>query len=222
MTTTQSADMTHRPPPHESPSAPATAQAMRRLASWKLWLVATIAFLAFAGVFFGSSAPFAIPTVEAACGEPPLDVRFTSTAADVDTFLTACGPAGRDAYRDMQLADLLYPAVFGVFMASSLALALGRLVPQRPAATSLAALPLLGAAFDYIENVFAWSALLAYPSSARTNSLLGIASAAKTATFWLSGSILLLTLGALIITHSIPVVSTLAQRSQHAEGKMGR
>ena len=172
---------------------------MKRLASWRVWMVSAAVFVAFAGVFFSSSASFAIPEVEAACGQAPLDVRFHSTADDVADFLGACGPVGRDAYRSLQVADLFYPLVFGVFMASSLAVVLSRLAPDRPALVGLAGLALVGSGFDYLENVFAWRALAAFPGAAPTNSLLGVASAAKTLTFWIVGALLLASIGALVV-----------------------
>jgi hypothetical protein len=169
-----------------------------RLATWKVWLVTTVVFAAFAFVFFASSAPFAIQHVEDECGQAPPDVQFTSSATDVEGFLAACGGAGREAYRNMLLADLFYPVVFGLFLASSLALALSRLSPPGRV-VSLAWLPILGAGFDYIENALAWRALAAFPEPVATTAVLGVASAAKTTTFWLAGLVLLGALGVLIV-----------------------
>jgi hypothetical protein len=172
---------------------------MGRLASWRAWMVSAVVFVAFAGVFFSSSAPFAIPEVEATCGQAPLDVRFHSTAGDVGDFLGSCGPVGREAYRSMQMADLFYPLVFGLFMASSLAVVLSRLAPDGQALVGLAGLALVGSGFDYLENAFAWRALAAFPDTPSTNSLLGLASTAKTVTFWIVGALLLVSLGALVV-----------------------
>ena len=163
---------------------------MARLGSRRVWTASAAVFLVFAGVFFATSAPFSIPRVEAACGAAPLDVRPFSTAGDVADFLDACGADGRAAYRNLQLADLAYPAVFGLFMASSLALVLTRLLPRHPGAVALAVLPLIAAAFDYVENVLAWLALAAYPEPAPTDGLLGLASAAKTTISWIAGVLL--------------------------------
>lgn len=182
-----------------NPMVSAIARGMGRLASWRVWLVSASLFGLFAGVFFGSSAPFAIPTVEAACGQAPPDVRFTSDGGDVGAFLDACGVVGRDAYRSMQVADLFYPLVFALFMASSLAMVISRLAPRRPSLLALAALPLVASAFDYVENACAWLALAVHPHGAATNSVLGLASAAKSATSWAAGILLLLTLGALAV-----------------------
>lgn len=189
MTVTTSHDL--EPAAHATPAPSFIASAATRLSSWRWWMVSTAVFLAFAAVFFGTRAPFSIPTVESTCGQPPPDVRFTSSAAEVNDFLSACGATGRSAYTNMQLADLAYPAVFGLFLATSLAVALRRLGIRGPVLVALAMLPMLGAAFDYLENVFAWRAIAAFPEPSGTDGLLGLASAAKTTTFWLAGLLLL-------------------------------
>ena len=189
-----------RPAPHPSPPAAGrVARALGRLATWRVWTGLAAVYLLFAGAFFASTLAFATPRVEAACGQAPLDVRFSSSAAEVHGFLEACGPVGREAYRMMQLADLFYPAVFALFLASSLALVLRHLAPARPRLLALAALPLLASAFDYAENVLAWLSLAAFPEPAATDGLLGIASAAKSATSWLSGGLLIVLVVALAV-----------------------
>lgn len=170
-----------------------------RLGSWKLWTVSAALLVPIAWMFFASSAPFAIPEVEAACGQAPPDMRFFTTGAGVTQFLDDCGPDGRDAYRNMQLADVFYPAIVGVFMASSLSLALRRLSPRRSRILWLGALPLAAGAFDYVENTFAWFALTSYPDPTATSDLLGVASAAKTTTSWAAGLLLLATLAVIAV-----------------------
>jgi hypothetical protein len=172
---------------------------MGRLASWRILAASGLLFAAFASVFFASSAPFAIPHVEEVCGAPPLDVRFSTSADDVNDFLADCGQQGREAYRNLQIADLFYPAVSGLFMASALALTLKHLFPQRSGVVALASVALAGSALDYLENVFAWIALTTYPDPAMTNFLLGIASAGKTSAFWTAGVGLVVALAALAI-----------------------
>jgi len=176
--------------------------AAARLANRSIWVLNAAVFGVFAGVFFASSAPFAIPHVEDLCRQAPPDVRFTSGSADVLGFLTGCGAAGRDAYRLLQVADLLYPTVFGLFMATSMALVVSRLAPRRPALLCVALLPLIGSAFDYLENLCAWLALAAYPNPIPTNSVLGLASAAKNLTFWACGALLLGALGLLLLSQA--------------------
>lgn len=177
------------------------AASMRQLGRRRIWIASAAVFLVFAGVFFASSAPFAIPEVEAACGQQPPDMRFFTSANDITNFLDACGPTGRDTYRNMQVADLVYPAVYGLFLASSLALVIGRLSPRSSNAVWLASIPLVASSFDYVENIFAWLALARYPDSAPTDAVLGYASAAKTATSWASGLLLLGALAVLGVQH---------------------
>ncbi len=172
------------------------AAAMRQLGRRRIWMATAVVFLPFAWAFFASSAPFAIPKVEAACGQQPPDMHFFTSADELTGFLDGCGPGGRAMYRNMQVADLIYPAVVGLFMASSLALVLSRLAIRRRNLVWLASIPIVGSLFDYIENLFAWFALARYPASAPTDALLGYASAAKTVTSWVGGVLLL---GALVI-----------------------
>lgn len=158
-----------------------------RLATWRTWGLSAAVFVPFALMFFVSSAPFAIPEVTALCGQAPPDVRVSTTAAEVDGFLQACGPDGRLAYRNLQIADLLYPAVVGLFQASTLALSASRLGLRHRPVQALVALPVLAAAFDSAENAAAWAALVAFPHPAPTSGLLGLASVAKTGFSWSSG-----------------------------------
>ncbi len=186
-------DATDRRPPDATGQrrAGAFSRILGRLSTWRAWLPLATAYAVFAGAFFASSAPFAIPVVEAACGAAPLDVRTGASADDVHAFLLGCGPTGREAYQALQVADLVYPLVFALFLASSLAIVLRRLAPGRPGLVAWAALPLAASAFDYLENACAWLALAAYPSAAPADGLLVLASDAKTITSWLAGLLLL-------------------------------
>ncbi len=174
------------------------APRMGRLGTWKVWLMTTSVFTVFAAVFFGSSAPFAIPRVEDECGMRPPDVRFTSSSADVEQFLAACGTVGRDAYGNMLLADVFYPAVFALFLASSLTLVFRQMQAHRRW-FMLVWLPVIGAGFDYLENGLAWRALATFPRPVATTAVLGLASAAKTTIFWLAGVTLLAAVATLVI-----------------------
>ncbi len=94
---------------------------MRRLSAGRVWVLAAVVYGVFAVAFFASGAAFAIPIVQRVCGQAPPDLRLTSTADEVHGFLATCGATGREAYTALQVADLFYPAVFAVFLASSLA-----------------------------------------------------------------------------------------------------
>ncbi len=170
-----------------------------RLASWPVWLASAALFVPFAIVFFTSSAPFAIPEVTTICGQSPPDVRFAPSGDEVVGFLRACGPDGRAAYRNLQIADLAYPAIVGLFQASTLALVVTRLGLGRRAGLALVALPLLATAFDYLENVAAWAAIVAAPEPTAVAELFGPASAAKTMTAWVSGLAILAGLAVLAV-----------------------
>ena len=144
------------------------------------------------------------------CGAPPPDLRFFTSAAGVQAFLSGCGPAGRLGYQHLQQADLLYPAVFALFVASALAMLLVRVTRPGSRWLALAALPLLGSAFDYLENAAAWTALARFPGSAEpASSLLGLASAAKSVTSWVAMTLLV---GLLVVVPAIVARRALVRR----------
>ena len=186
--------------------------AASRLTRPRVLLASGAAYVAFAMVFFTTSLPFTIPRVEAVCRQAPPDVRFAPSGSDVLRFLDACGVAGRESYRNLQLADLAYPAVFGLFLAAALAFVISRLTRPDSRLLTLSVLPLLGAAFDYLENACAWLALAAHPEPTWASSLFGIASAAKNITFWAAALVLLGALG-LLVTAKV----RLAWRAAHAD-----
>jgi hypothetical protein len=171
------------------------AESMQQLANRRLIIGLAVVLTAFAALLFGSSAPFSIPHVRSLCGQPPPDVRFFTSAADVHEFLVACGDAGRAAYRNLQIADLIYPVVFGSFMASSLAAVFGRITRKGSLWVAAAALPLAGAGFDYLENVAAWISLAGFPAPAGSvATMLGLASPAKQVVSWAAGLLLVASL----------------------------
>lgn len=163
----------------------------------RTWVVSMVALVVCAGLFFASDAGFAVPTVADACGEAPLDVRPYSSAQQVHEFLESCSSEGRSAYRSMQVADLFYPAVFGLFVTSSLVLLLRRLFPDRPEVLVLAGLGIAATMFDYIENAAAWRALATFPQRSWSDHVLGIASLLKSASSWMAMAVLAIGLVAL-------------------------
>lgn len=182
-------------PCHSSPSddpgvTGSVARTMARMARGRVLLGSGAAYATFATVFFTTSLPFTIPRVEAVCRQAPPDVRFAPSATDVLRFLDACGVAGRESYRNLQLADLAYPAVFGLFLATALAFVISRLTRPDSRLLALSVLPLLGAAFDYLENACAWLALAAHPEPSVASSLFGLASGAKNIASWAAGLVL--------------------------------
>ena len=183
-------------PNRDSGATLSLTAAIARLAGWRVLLASGAAYATFAVVFFTTSLPFTIPRVEAVCRQAPPDVRFAPSATDVRRFLDACGAAGRESYRNLQLADLAYPAVFALFVAAALAFVLSRLARPGSRLLALCALPVLGAAFDYLENACAWLALAAHPEPSVASSLFGLASGSKNIASWAAG---LLLVGALVL-----------------------
>lgn len=187
-----------------------TATAMARLARWRVLIVAAGLFVVAAIALFASSASFSIPQVQAACGQAPPDVRFYTSPNAVHQFLTDCGDAGRVAYRNLQVADLFYPAISGLFMASALAMVLTHLARRGSNAVAAAALPLVGAGLDYLENLAAWATLAAFPDrSGPAETLLGMASAAKQTVSWAAG--------VLLIAGIVAIVTRASWRTRHPD-----
>jgi len=167
---------------------------LRAIANRRTLTTSGVLFVLAAGALFASPAAFSLPTVADACGQVAPDVRFYTSADDLNGFLVGCGAEGRAAYRNLQLADLVYPAIAGLFPAIALMMVLDRRRQRRPEGrdlTALALLPLLGAGFDYVENAIAWSALAAYPAETPLAPLFGIASIAKQSVNWASWMLLL-------------------------------
>jgi hypothetical protein len=167
------------------------SNAMRRLASWRILALTGAGCLGAVYLFFATSLPFAIPTVTALCNGAPPDMRFYTSAAGVREFLSGCGESGRLAYTHLQLADLLFPAIVGLFLACALSMVLVRLARPGSVVVAAAALPLLGSVFDYLENAAAWGALAAYPEPTMTAEFLGYASVAKQVCSWASWALLI-------------------------------
>ncbi len=165
---------------------------LRRFADRRILVASGVLCLLLAGFMFGTSGRGSLAHVAEHCGQDAPDVRFTTSPEQLQQFLTACGDTGRDAYRDLQLVDLVYPALVGVFLASALASVLSR-VGRRGAAVALAALPLLASAFDYLENLAAWILLARSPEPLPwIGRVLGSASAAKQSLMWASIAVLVI------------------------------
>lgn len=156
------------------------------LAGGKALVIATVVFVPLAAWLFA----VVIPSTQQACGAVPLDMRAHYGAAEVTTFLSECGSAGIDAYRTLQVVDLVYPAVSAVFLFIAIAVVMRRLAGPTSPALLLAIVPIIGGLADYAENAIAWMYLTASPSPG-WGDLMGIAATAKTVAGWLGGITLL-------------------------------
>lgn len=156
------------------------------LGGGKALVIATVVFVPLAVWLFA----VVIPSTQQACGAVPLDMRAHYGASEVTTFLSECGSAGIDAYRTLQVVDLVYPAVSAVFLFIAIAVVMRRLAGPTSPALLLAIVPIIGGLADYAENAIAWMYLTASPSPG-WGDLMGIAATAKTVAGWLGGITLL-------------------------------
>ena len=102
-------------------------------------------------------------------------MRLFTSGDQVRQFLSGCGQSGRAAYQNMQIADLFYPAISGLFLACAIAVALAGLTRPGSRVVALAALPLVGSIFDYLENTAAWVTMTSFPQdSGVVTDLLGV------------------------------------------------
>jgi len=165
------------------------SQLIARTATLARGRVLTIAAAVFAPLAVWMFA-VAVPATQEACGAPPLDMRMHYGAGDVTRFLANCGADGIEAYRRMQIADLIYPAVLAFFLFIATAVVMRRLFGSRSPAVLLALVPIVGSVADYAENVVAWMYLTASPAPF-WGDLMGVAATIKTIAGWIGGVVLL-------------------------------
>ena len=154
------------------------------LADRRLLALSAALWLAMSVLLFASSGRFSLANVESTCGAPAPDVRFAPSVADTREFLAGCGETGLAAYRDLQIADLLYPAAGALVLVVALALLARSAAPR---AAWLLLLPIAAALGDYVENAAAWLLIAAGPSQdGRVEQVLQLASALKVVMSWAS------------------------------------
>jgi hypothetical protein len=159
---------------------------MAGLARGRVLAIAAVVFVPVAVWLFA----VVVPSTQEACGATPLDMRAHYGAAEVTTFLANCGTAGIDAYRAMQLVDLIYPGVTAVFLFIATAVVMRHFAGPRSPVILFALVPIVGGLADYAENAVAWMYLTTSPSPG-WGDLMGVAATAKTIAGWLGGVVLL-------------------------------
>jgi hypothetical protein len=93
-------------------------------------------------------------------GLAALDVRRFWGTQDAQSLVRACGPGGRDAYIDLQLADILYPAIVGTALLLGSAALLHRYGSRM---WPLLLPPIATTVLDYAENAAIWTLLVRWP-----------------------------------------------------------
>lgn len=127
----------------------------------RLLVAAALWWLGMYALLFVWHGRFSLRAVEVACGAPAPDTRFAASPTRTEQFLIGCGAQGLGAYRDLQIADLFYPASTALVLVLTLLYLRPRVMPR---AAWLTLLPVLAAAGDYAENACAWVLIAMAPS----------------------------------------------------------
>jgi len=159
------------------------ASTLPRLANRRLLFATGLPWLALALVLFQWTGRFSLAAVKDACGSEAPDVMFAPTPEQTESFLTGCGTTGLEAYRDLQLVDLFYPAASAAVLVVVLALLLRNAAPRL---AWLAALPVATALGDYLENAAAWVLIGSGPDTppAAALAVFQVGSGAKVVLSW--------------------------------------
>jgi hypothetical protein len=122
-------------------------------------------------------------------GLAALDVRGFWNADEARALLQSCGPAGRTAYVQLELADQLFPAIAGAALVLATAALLHRIGPR---AWPLLVPAIATTVLDYAENIAVWTLLARWPEvPAVVAAIGGPVSAAKQALGFLAHGVLL-------------------------------
>ncbi len=141
-------------------------------------------WLGLVGLLFAWTGRFSLAAVLDACGTEAPDVLFAPSPARTESFLAGCGAPGLQAYRDLQVVDVFYPAVGAAFLAVALTLLLRDASPRL---WWLAVVPVAAALGDYVENAAAWVLIGAGPSAIPWVAVpLQVGSGAKVILSWVS------------------------------------
>jgi hypothetical protein len=93
-------------------------------------------------------------------GELQVDVRHSYSPETLYHLLQLYGQGGIRLFRNMLMADMIFPAVYGTFL-----FLLGDLASAaHPAAKAVCATAIAAACFDYLENIFLLHVLRRLPS----------------------------------------------------------
>lgn len=135
---------------------------LRRLSTGWMTLAALLIFLLFSILVLPQQATRA----EQATGSPDSpDTSFFYSASDLYRMAEAYGQQGRQAYvRARFTFDLVWPLVYTLFLATAISWILGRTFGSDSRWQRANLAPLLGALFDYLENLSTSLVMLRYPA----------------------------------------------------------
>ena len=111
-------------------------------------------------ILYVSQVPFSVARIMQLSGDHRiLDLMFAYSPSRGESSLAALGDEGRRHYNYFQISDIVFPATYAMAL-SGLILALFR---HWRIAAALALIPVVTAAFDYLENVGVFVSLRTYP-----------------------------------------------------------
>lgn len=93
-----------------------------------------------------------------------LDIRFGYTYQDALDLLTALGEEGRQLYSIQQVVDTVFPLAYGLTLLLALGHLTARLFPGKRECGAVVSLGLVGAIFDYGENMLIGTQLASFPN----------------------------------------------------------
>ncbi len=136
---------------------------MRRLSSWRSYVVITVlfcfSFIAATGRPYGTQE---LTDITGGLSVPDLSIRYTPQS--VYSLLDAFGQAGRDLYLSRILPlDIVFSFCYLLFFAITLSLLLRHLFPARDELQGLIIIPVIGGIADIVENLCFIVVLLTYP-----------------------------------------------------------
>jgi hypothetical protein len=158
-------------------------------------LVGLIIFLLFSALVLPQQATKA--EMETGSSDSP-DMSFFYSPSDLYEMAEAYGERGRDAYvRARFTFDLIWPLVYTLFLATAISWVLGRAFAPDSRWQRANLAPLMGALFDYLENLSTSLVMLRFPDQTLVVDLLAPAFTALKWTF-LGASFVLLTGGIVV------------------------
>ena len=131
------------------------------------WLFALSIVVAF-GTLFAVLVPIGNVFPELAGGATPFDLQNSLQADEVFSQLEGYTEPARQLYYAFSFADFFFPVFASLFLGALAAFSLRHLSPKWYAvaeARNLFVLFMLGAMFDWLENIFALTAVSTYPDT---------------------------------------------------------
>lgn len=172
--------------------------AVRRIAEWaggRRLFVLVPCFVVLLWLISFSPFWFSEQSIKADYGVGTLDLQFANTVDHARATLDQLGDPGRRAYDAFQIIDLIFPASYALALSGLIWTCWGG--AGRRWVTYLAAVPIVGAALDYLENLLVRVALTTYPNPSRAE--LGVGVTVTTAKLVLSyGSQFLVVVGLVV------------------------